>query len=105
MRFSSWKKALAVGDEILKVPELRPVHRRIIDFGDDAVPKRKPDPAGRRISGPHPIFSPVRPFGLYARRSKGLRLVGYISKIHFLIRFSNLHAGHGRKGLAEILST
>jgi hypothetical protein len=69
------EEALAVGDEILKVPKLWPVHRRIIHFGDDAIPKCKPDPAGSRISRSEPIFASVSPFGLDARPSKCLRLV------------------------------
>ena len=69
------EKALAVGDQILKVADLRPVHRRKIDFGDDAVPERKPDSAGSCIGGSQPILSSVRPAGLDARPSKSL-LVG-----------------------------
>jgi hypothetical protein len=72
------EKALAVGDEILKVPKLWPVHRRIIDFGDDAIPKGKPDPAGSCIGGSHPILSSMRPSGLDARPSKGLHLIGFV---------------------------
>ena len=77
------EKGLAVGDEILKVPELRPVYRRIIDFGDDAVPEGKPNPAGSCISRSPPILSSVRPFGLDARPSKSLHLVVSACKFHF----------------------
>src|ERR1035438_3515730 len=76
------EKAHAVGDEILQVPELWPVHRRIIDFGDDAVPKGKPDPAGSCISSSHPILSSIRPSGLDARPSKSVHLVGFVSDFH-----------------------
>jgi len=82
------KKALAVGDEILKVPELRPVHRWIIHFGDDAAPKGKPDPAGSCISSSHPVLSTMRPSGLDARPSEGLRRVRFANEFHLPIRLS-----------------
>src|ERR1035438_10149407 len=64
------EKAFAVCDEILKVPDLWPVHRRIINFGDDAAPKGKPDPAGSCISSSHAVVSSVRPSRLDARRKR-----------------------------------
>src|ERR1035438_2324460 len=79
------EKALAVGDEILKVAELWPVHRRIIDFGDDAVPKGKPDPAGGGISSSHAILSSMRPPGLNARPPKNQGLIGFVREAHFPI--------------------
>ena len=42
------KESLSIGDEILKIADLRVIYRRIIDLGDDAVPKREPNPAGSR---------------------------------------------------------
>ena len=79
------EKALAVGDEILEVPELGPVYRRIIDFGDDAVPEGKPNPAGSCISSSHPILSSMRPFGLDARPPKSLHLVVFACGFHFFV--------------------
>ena len=81
------EKGRAVGDEILKVPELWTVHRWIVDFCYDPVPEGEPDQAGSRISGSHPILSSMRPSGLDAGRSKSLHPVGYVNKFHFLIRF------------------
>src|SRR5579872_1739511 len=69
------EKTLAVGNQILQVSDLGPVYRRKIDFGYDAVPKRKPDSAGSCIGGSQPVLSPVGPSGLDARPSKSL-LVG-----------------------------
>jgi hypothetical protein len=80
------EKAGAVGDEILEVPELWPVYRGIVDFGDDTVPKSKPDPAGSCVGSSHSIFSSVGPSGLDARPSKSLRLVESVNGVHFLIR-------------------
>src|ERR1039458_10570310 len=57
------KEALAVGDQILKVANLWPVHRRIVDFGDDTVPKGKPHPAGSCIGGSYSIRSEERRVG------------------------------------------
>src|SRR5579871_4237432 len=77
------EKALAVCDEILKVPQLWPVHCGIVDFGDDAVPKSKPDPAGSCISSSHAILPSMCPFGLNARPTKGRRLIGFVRGAHF----------------------
>jgi hypothetical protein len=76
------EKAGAVGDEILEVPELWPVYRGIVDFGDDSVPKSKPDPAGSCISSPHSIFSSMGPSGLDSRPSKSHRLVEFVGEAH-----------------------
>ena len=96
------EEALAVGDEILKVPELGPVHRRIIDFGDDAVPEGKPNPAGSCISSSYSILSSMRPSGLDARPSKSLHLVVFASGFHFLLlRWANPLAAIYAAQLAE----
>jgi hypothetical protein len=77
------EKTLPVGDEILKVADLWPVDGRIVNFGDDAVPKGKPNPAGSCIGSSHAILTAMRPSGLGARPSKSL-LVGFVS--HSMIR-------------------
>ena len=76
------KEALAVRDEVLKVPKLWPVHRRVIDLGEDAVPQGKPDSAGGCISSPHPVFPTMGPTGFDAGPSKS-----------FIVALS-LHAAH-----------
>jgi hypothetical protein len=68
--FFLMKKAFAVRDEILKVPELWPVDCRIIDLRDDPVPEGKPDSAGGCVSSPHSVFSSMGPSGLDAGPSK-----------------------------------
>ena len=69
------EKALAVGDEVLKVPELWPVHRRKVNFGEDAFPEGKPDPAGSCVSSTQPILCSMRPSGLDAGPPKSLHLL------------------------------
>src|SRR5579872_4049433 len=46
------------------------IYRRIIHFGDDAVPKREPNPAGRGVGSSYSILATVSPFGLDARPSE-----------------------------------
>lgn len=65
------KESLSVGDEILKITNLRVIYRRIIDLGDDAVPKRELDPAGSGVGCANPVFTAMRPFGLDARPPEG----------------------------------
>ncbi len=64
------EEALAVGDQVLKVAQLRPVHGWVIDFGDDAIPKRKPDLAGSRVCGSDAVFSAMGPTGMNPGMSK-----------------------------------
>jgi hypothetical protein len=58
------KKTLTIGNQVLKVPELRPIHGRIVNFGDDAIPKCKPNAAGRCVCGSYTIFASVGPSGM-----------------------------------------
>jgi len=53
---SSWQKGFAIGDEKLKVPGVRLVHPRIVDFVDDAVTERKPKPATGVVGGSNPVL-------------------------------------------------
>ena len=55
------EKAAAIGDEQLKVSKLGAVDSRVVDFGNDAVPDRKPNPARRRISRADSVFASMRP--------------------------------------------
>ena len=64
------EEGLAVGDEVLQVAQLRPVHGWIIDFRDDAIPKRKPDLAGSRVCGSDSVFSAMGPTGMNPGMSK-----------------------------------
>jgi hypothetical protein len=64
------KETLTIGDQVLKVAELRPIHRWIIDFSDDAVPKRKPDSAGSCIRSPYSVFASMGPSGTNPGLSK-----------------------------------
>lgn len=67
------KKTLPIGDQELKVADLRPVYGRIIDLRNDTVPEREPDPAGGRVRRPYPVFAPMGPPGLNAGRPKASR--------------------------------
>src|SRR5579863_10649953 len=64
------KETLTIGNQVLKVAELRPIHRRIIDFGDDAIPKRKPDLAGSCIRSSYSVFASMCPPGMNPGLSK-----------------------------------
>jgi len=61
------EKSLSIRDETLQVSDLRMIHRRIIDFSDDAVPQGEPNSARSRIRCPHSVFIAVSPPWLDAR--------------------------------------
>ncbi len=64
------KKTLTISNQVLKVAELRPINRWIVDFGDDAIPKRKPDLAGSCIRSSYSVFASMGPSGMNPRLSK-----------------------------------
>src|SRR6185437_9766041 len=64
------KEAGSIGNQVLQVAQLRPVHGWVIDFGDDAIPKRKPDLAGSRVCGSDSVFATMGPSGMNSRASK-----------------------------------
>jgi hypothetical protein len=68
--FPVMEETLTIADQVLKVPELRPIYCRIVDFGDDAIPKRKPDLAGSCVCGSHPVFPSVSPSRMNPRPSE-----------------------------------
>jgi hypothetical protein len=64
------KGNIAVGNQVLKIADLRPIHRGIIDFGNDTIPQRKPDLAGSSVRSSHPVFSAMSPSGMHPRVAK-----------------------------------
>jgi hypothetical protein len=75
MAFLFKEKAFPISDEALQVPNLRTVHRWIVDFGDNAVPESEPDAAIGRVGGPYSIFASMGPPGIDAWSTKSLALV------------------------------
>ena len=65
------KEGLPVGNEVLKIANLWVIDRRIIHFGDDPVPKREPNPAGRGVGGSDSVFATMSPFRLDAGPAEG----------------------------------
>ena len=65
------EETLTIANQELKVAELRPIHCWIVDFGDDAVPKRKPDLAGSCVCGSYAVFPSMGPSGMNPGVSKG----------------------------------
>lgn len=61
------KEALAVRDQELQIPKLRHVDRRVVDFGYDSPPQRKPDLAVLRISRSHAVLVGMRPSRVHSR--------------------------------------
>src|SRR5260370_9779319 len=55
------EKSLAVGDEKLRVANLRTVDGRIVDLGHNALGQGEPYAAGGRISGTNAVFGAGRP--------------------------------------------
>ena len=62
----------AIGDQVLKVPQLRTIHGRIVDLGENAVPHREPDAARGGVGRPDGLLVPMSPAGLDARSPKRL---------------------------------
>ena len=63
-------EGLAVADEKLKIARVRLVDGRVVDFVDDAVTEREPDPAARMISGAQAFFCAGGPAGLDSGRAE-----------------------------------
>ena len=63
-------KSFAVCDEELEVARVGLIDVRVINFVDDAVRNRKPEPATRVIRSPDPFLGAVRPARLCARRAE-----------------------------------
>ena len=66
------KERTAVGYKILQIANLRPINRRIVDFGDNPIPNREPEMAGCRVCRADSILVAMRPTGLNAWFSKRL---------------------------------
>jgi hypothetical protein len=66
------EETFAVRDEELEIPELRPIHGRVVDFGDDPVPNGEPEPAGAGIRRADPVFCRMGPTGRDPRPSERL---------------------------------
>jgi len=60
------EKGLSIRDEALQVSDLWMIHRRIIDFSDDAIPQGEPNSARNCVRRPHSVFVAVSPSWLYA---------------------------------------
>jgi hypothetical protein len=72
------EETLAIGDQVLKVAELGPIHRWIIDFGDDAIPKRKPDLAGSSIRSSYAVFASCVTSEKYLEQTRPHRLHNFL---------------------------
>jgi hypothetical protein len=70
--FLFMEKTFPISDEVLQVPNLRAVHRWIVNLGDYAVPESEPDAAVGRVGGPYAIFAPMGPPGIDTWCSKSL---------------------------------
>ena len=68
----------SVRDKELEVPELWPIHGRIVDFGDDPVPEGEPEPAGAGISRSDPVFCGMGPAGRDPRPTERLFPIGIL---------------------------
>ena len=79
------KEGLAVRNEALQVAKLRPVHGRMEDLGDDAVPEREPDLAGSRVRRPHSVLGTVRPPGWDPGMPKRAILIFDLRHFHLLV--------------------
>ena len=63
-------KSFTITDKKLKVARVRLINARIINLIDDAVTKRKPEPATGMIGGPHTFFRARSPTRLNSRRAE-----------------------------------
>ena len=61
------EETLTIGDQILKVTNLRPVNCGVVGFGDNAIPKGEPEAAGGGVGGPHASLSSLGPSRVNAR--------------------------------------
>src|SRR2546425_12890973 len=65
------EEALAVGDEVLQVPDLRAVDGGIVDLVQDAGGDGDPDRAVRRVRRPDRVLRALRPSRRDAGRAEG----------------------------------
>ena len=72
------EEALPVRDKELEIPELRPIHGRVVDFGNDPVPEGEPEPAGAGVGRADAVFCAVGPTGRDPRASERLVPVGIL---------------------------
>ena len=56
-------KCFPVADQELKIARVRLVNGRVVDFVDDAMAEREPDPAARMISGAETFLGAGGPAG------------------------------------------
>src|SRR5258706_11793773 len=68
------EKIFTVADQELKIAYLRAVNVGIVDFGQNSIPDREPDPARRRVGRPHAVLFSVSPARRDTRLAKGLTL-------------------------------
>src|SRR4029077_9888189 len=61
------EETLTIADQILKVANLRTVNCGVIGFGDNAIPKGEPKPAGCSVGGAHSALSSLGPSRCNAR--------------------------------------
>ena len=86
-------KRFPVGDEKLEIARVRLVHARVVDFVDDAMAEREPDPAARMISGAQAFFGAGGPAGFDSGRAE---CDGVLSWIHI----KNVHGQPGLRARA-----
>jgi hypothetical protein len=70
------EESFAIGDEKLEVARIGLIDMRIIDFVDDAVRNREPDPTTGVIGGPNPFLGALRPARFGTGSAKGFTHVG-----------------------------
>src|SRR5262249_4286921 len=66
------KESSAVGNQELGIADLRPINGGIVDFCEDTLRQREPDPAGGGIGGANAIFATVGPRGCTPRLAEGI---------------------------------
>ena len=82
-------KRFSVADEELNIARVRLVHARVVDFIDDAMAEREPDPAAHMIRGAEAFLRTGGPAGLDAGCTER---VCVIRSVH--VRMSDASTGH-----------
>lgn len=77
-------KCFPVADKKLKIADVRCVDAGIVDFVDDAMAERKPQPATRMVGSAEAVFSAGRPAGFDSGGAKCDRVFKWIH-----VRISN----------------
>src|SRR5689334_15462765 len=81
-------KRCSVADEKLKIACIGLVDGRVIDFIDDAVAEREPNPTARMIRSAQTLLGAGGPAGLNSRGTKGNAVSTWIHLSNHLLRTS-----------------